>query len=330
MLNSLELKVLKNLKLANLDQPSLGLLILHSGGPDSQCLVQALENVFQSPLWKGKFPSLALIHFHHGLRLSADQDHDFVESLARKKKIPFVSIFYHHGKEIQQTNFQNRAHFWRKKTGVQIQQQFELIHDQKWFLLTAHHQDDHLETVLLNFIRGTGLEGLKGIPLISSCGQWIRPLIESKKEDVLSYCKEKKLSFRLDESNAKTCYRRNWIRHEIVPKLKTMNPSLSQTVFRMSEHVQESLNQMKKTHSDYVFSRNWLYNLIRKDFPELYKITKRSHIDNAMAHIHSCSRKSKRQDPKRSLQFSFAKNWDCLLTENNVTFFKRMKHQLRS
>ncbi|MFV0541233.1 MAG: tRNA lysidine(34) synthetase TilS [Aestuariibaculum sp.] len=91
-------------------------------------------------------------------------------------------------------------------------------------VLTAHHADDNLETFLINFVRGTGLEGLTGIPEIN--GIFVRPLLPFSRIDIANYAKGNKLSWVEDKTNSSTKYLRNKLRHEIVPVLKAINPSL--------------------------------------------------------------------------------------------------------
>lgn len=104
----------------------------------------------------------------------------------------------------------------------------ELLKKQKLnFLATAHHADDHLETALLNLVRGTGLSGLKGILPVN--GHIIRPLLFASKAEILAYAKGKKIKWREDSSNSELKYKRNFLRHEVVPKLKELNLSLLNT-----------------------------------------------------------------------------------------------------
>ena len=82
-------------------------------------------------------------------------------------------------------------------------------------LVTAHHGDDNLETFLINLSRGTGIEGLTGIP--EKTESISRPLLLFSKETILAYAKQEKLEWREDRTNAETKYLRNKIRHHIVP-----------------------------------------------------------------------------------------------------------------
>jgi tRNA(Ile)-lysidine synthase len=106
------------------------------------------------------------------------------------------------------------------------------------YIATAHHLDDNLETFLINFTRGTGLNGLTGIPEIKS--NIVRPLLPFSREEIESFAEDNKLTWREDESNAKTAYQRNKIRHQIVPLLKEMNPNLLTTFQNTTNHLKDS------------------------------------------------------------------------------------------
>ena len=109
------------------------------------------------------------------------------------------------------------------------------------YLLTAHHADDHIETMLLQFFRGTGLKGLTGIPAIS--GIIRRPLLPFFKEELEGYAKERQLDWREDSSNTATAYTRNYLRHEILPKLENVYPGIRQTLLHAIKRY-ESIEQL--------------------------------------------------------------------------------------
>jgi len=106
------------------------------------------------------------------------------------------------------------------------------------YVLTAHHADDNLETFLINLSRGTGLEGLTGIPQIND--NVVRPLLPFSRQKIEVYAKENKLKWREDSSNASTKYLRNKIRHQVVPSLKEINPELLQNFNKTLSLLQDS------------------------------------------------------------------------------------------
>ena len=99
-----------------------------------------------------------------------------------------------------------------------------LINNNYDYILTAHHLDDSLETFLINFTRGSGLDGLNGIP--QQKGNVIRPLLPFSRNEIKAFAKENNIQWREDSSNASDKYLRNKIRHDVIPVLKELNPSL--------------------------------------------------------------------------------------------------------
>ena len=105
------------------------------------------------------------------------------------------------------------------------------------FLATAHHADDNIETLLLNFFRGTGISGLHGI--LPKQGNIIRPLLFAKREEIVAYAKEQNLSWVEDSSNASDKYSRNFVRHQVVPLMKTIYPQVDDNLLANIERFKE-------------------------------------------------------------------------------------------
>jgi tRNA(Ile)-lysidine synthase len=106
------------------------------------------------------------------------------------------------------------------------------------YVLTAHHLDDNVETFLINFTRGTGLEGLTGIP--AKNGNIIRPLLPFSRDEIENYAKENKIQWREDSSNASDKYFRNKLRHNIVPTLKELNSGFLDSFQNTLHHLQQA------------------------------------------------------------------------------------------
>jgi tRNA(Ile)-lysidine synthase len=106
------------------------------------------------------------------------------------------------------------------------------------FVATAHHADDNLETFLINLSRGTGLDGLTGIP--EQNNQIIRPLLPFSRQEIENYAKEKNLKWREDSSNASDKYLRNKIRHDLVPILKELNPNFLDSFQKTQNYLQQA------------------------------------------------------------------------------------------
>jgi tRNA(Ile)-lysidine synthase len=106
------------------------------------------------------------------------------------------------------------------------------------YVLTAHHLDDNVETFLINFTRGTGLEGLTGIPAQNE--NIIRPLLPFSRDEIENYAKDNKIQWREDSSNASDKYFRNKLRHNIVPTLKELNTGFLDSFQNTLHHLQQA------------------------------------------------------------------------------------------
>ncbi len=199
------------------------LLIACSGGADSMVLAH---------LAKESGYSFALAHCNYKLRGSAsDLDEALVEKWSLENDRQLFSKTFDLKKEEGsiQLKARNLRYAWFQ----------ELITKEGFdYVLTAHHADDDLETFLINLFRGTGLDGLTGIPSLN--GNIVRPLLPFAKEDILNYAASAGISWREDNSNTELKYLRNRIRHEIVPKLEGINPSFLSNFQRTQEYLRYS------------------------------------------------------------------------------------------
>jgi tRNA(Ile)-lysidine synthase len=172
-----------------------------SGGIDSMVLLDLLKEE----------PELDLVvaHFNHGIRPDSGIDEEFVRQTAEKSKLPFEAGY---GKLGPKTS-EEKARTARYKFLNQVRQR----HQAK-AIVTAHHQDDLLETAILNLMRGTGRRGLTAISQNSNI---LRPLLHFSKADILDYAQKHKLEWREDPTNQDEKFLRNFIRLRIMPKLNT-------------------------------------------------------------------------------------------------------------
>lgn len=231
MLNDFEKHIKQNFE--NLiSQP---FLLACSGGVDSVVLAHLCYSLQLN---------FSLAHCNFKLRNSAsDADEIFVESLAQSYQKKYFS-----------TTFDTIGYINKHKVSLQVAAR-ELRY--AWFsrimienkiatVVTAHHADDNLETFLINLSRGTGIEGLTSIP--KKTVHISRPLLPFSREEILEYARQNELLWREDESNKKTKYLRNKIRHTIVPNLKELHPNflnnflktqcyLEQTTILLENHI---------------------------------------------------------------------------------------------
>ncbi len=203
------------------------LLLACSGGMDSVVLahlsVQAGLNV-----------TLAHCNFH--LRGSeSDGDEGFVRNLAKELGIQVKVKSFNTKKYAGQ----NRGSIQMAARELRYQWFDELLESNGFeYLLTAHHLDDSLETFLINLSRGTGIEGLSGIPVQN--GKVVRPLLDFSQKNLMDYAKREKLNWREDSSNSDKKYLRNKIRLEIVPKLKELHPAFLENFKQTQIHLQDT------------------------------------------------------------------------------------------
>ena len=192
------------------------LLLAVSGGVDSVVLCE---------LCKQAGYNFAIAHANFQLRAAeSEADEQFVRELANKYK---VSLFVE--------KFDTSVYADKNKLSIQVAAR-ELRYN--WFdellkqgfdwLLTAHHKGDNIETVLMNFFRGTGINGLHGI--LPKKDKIIRPLLNYSKEEIVAFANEHHLQWREDSSNSSDKYSRNYFRQTIIPLVNKIFPSAEQNI----------------------------------------------------------------------------------------------------
>lgn len=213
------------------------LLIAISGGIDSVVLTRLFNDL--------KF-DIGLAHCNFSLRgKESNKDETFVKTLGENLKLPTHTI-----------KFDTNDYAASKGLSTQMAARelrynyFNELCDEFGYeyVLTAHHQDDVLETFLINFTRGTGLEGLTGIPEVN--GNIVRPLLPFNQNDLLLFASKNKLTWREDESNISLKYVRNRIRHKVIPVLKELNPSLLESFKSTTKNLQGSQTIVEQSISE--------------------------------------------------------------------------------
>ena len=205
-----------------------------------------LDSVLLSYLCKQNHMDFILAHCNFRLRgADSNGDEDFVKEWGHQLEKPvyvthFDTMGYvnNHNVSVQMAARDLRYHWFKA-----LMQEHGID-----YLVTAHHADDNLETFLINLSRGTGIEGLTGIPEASN--QIRRPLLKYTRWHILEYAQKCNLLWREDESNADTKYLRNKIRLEIVPKLKELHPTFMDNFKMTLDYLKEtreiSKNELKK------------------------------------------------------------------------------------
>ena len=201
-----------------------------SGGADSVCLFHILRQLQGA----GSF-TIAVVHVNHGLRGDeADADEEFTKQLCRQYDIPYQSVTFDVKAEAQKRgmSLEEAGRIVRRETFKRLAKECGATK-----IALGHHQDDQVETVIFNLVRGSALSGLCGIHPVR--GQYIRPLLCISKIEIEDYLTSHNLSWRIDETNLTCDYTRNKIRHSVVQSLAEINPKAQEHIASLAKHLQE-------------------------------------------------------------------------------------------
>lgn len=241
-----------------------------SGGPDSICLLDILSNL--APKYNFK---LHIAHVNYGLRgKDSNKDEGLVRKLAEKYNLE-ISVLKPK-KSSYKGNLENTLRNIRYEFFEQLRRElnFDLI-------AIAHNQDDQAETVLMRILRGSGLEGLSAIK--SKSGFVVRPLLNTSKQEILAYNKQKKLVFRIDKSNMDPTFTRNKIRNDLFPYLeKNFNPAIKKTLATCSQNVAQDYDFINQEAERFVLAtcKNKYGDFLQKDFLNLHASIQRQVLRN--------------------------------------------------
>lgn len=209
-----------------------------SGGADSVALAHFLYLRRQALGF-----TLAAAHLNHGLRgEEAARDEAFVADLCRGWQIPLHIRHADVKKEIGQSGEGEEECGRRLRYAFFNQLAVEAYPGA--LIATAHTLNDTMETILFHMVRGTGLQGLCGIPPVR--GRIIRPLIDCTRAEIEAYCERFGLSYVTDSTNAERCYARNRLRLDVLPQFMQMNPSLPQAMRRMVASLREDNDYLRE------------------------------------------------------------------------------------
>jgi tRNA(Ile)-lysidine synthetase-like protein len=194
-------------------EDKLTYIVAVSGGVDSVVLLHKLKSKLQDeapsiPSTNPQPPKYVVAHFDHGIREDSALDAEFVRELAAENQLDFELGVVKLGKDASEA------------TARDARYEFLRMVMKKYYadkIITAHHQDDVIESMVINMIRGTGARGLN--PMNGST-DILRPLIHKTKSDLISYAKEHGLTWREDSTNADDKYLRNYVRKNVMPILE--------------------------------------------------------------------------------------------------------------
>lgn len=193
-----------------------------SGGSDSMCLLYLMKQYFSNC-------NIVCAHINHKVRKQSDKEYKYVKSFCEKNNFVFE------GMEIPQVinnNFEARARQIRYEFYTALQKKYNAK-----YIMTAHHGDDLIETILMRLSRGSNLSGYAGIKIIDE--NYLRPLLLVNKNQILKYVKENKIKYYEDYTNHQNKHTRNRYRHKILPFLKKENSNVNKKYLKFSNELLE-------------------------------------------------------------------------------------------
>jgi tRNA(Ile)-lysidine synthase len=230
--------ILVTIKKNNMIKSEDTVIIGVSGGADSLCLLHVLNT-----LKKELNIKLFAAHLNHQFRgVEADMDAEFVEKTCIAWDIPYII------RTFDVSSYAKEQGLSSEEAGREIRYKLfdevkEAIKGNK--IAVAQNSNDNVETILMRLIRGTGLEGLKGIDAVRD--DIIRPLLDQDRQSIEEYCKQNNLEPRIDKTNLQPIYLRNKIRLELIPYLKQrFNPSINDAIIRLGQVVREENNYLEQ------------------------------------------------------------------------------------
>ena len=252
MSNDIKKRFLKFIKEKNIVKSGDKILVGLSGGPDSVCMLNLLCSIRDEEKIE-----IAAAHINHMLRgEEADKDEEYSKKLCESLGVRFFS------KRIDINKYALETGKSSELAGREARYDFfnEIINKINFNkIATAHNANDQAETILMRIMRGTGLEGLGGIP-VEREGKYIRPILFMKREEVEQYCKENNLNPHIDATNLERIYSRNKVRLDILPYMKNnFNPNIVETINRMALLLQDDNEfiegEVNKAYKDNCFER---------------------------------------------------------------------------
>lgn len=203
------------------------LLLAVSGGMDSVVLGSLLHQLNLD---------FSVAHCNFKLRgVESDLDEELVRTLAGQWKVKYYS------KSFETKKFAEKNKLSTQMAARELRYKWfeEIIQNEKLdILLTAHHADDNIETFFINLFRGSGIDGLTGIPEKNQ--NTIRPLLQFSRKEIENFASENGLIWREDKSNQETLYERNKIRLELIPQLQKINPDALKGILKSLENLNQS------------------------------------------------------------------------------------------
>lgn len=216
---------------ANPGQSRPRLLLALSGGLDSCVLLHLLVKAGHVLPFEWH-----VMHVHHGLSVNAEAWANFCLQQCQQVNVPLQIVHVNVTKTAKQ-GVEAEARQLRYNALFGYQFSNEVLAD---FIVTAHHQDDQAETLLLQLFRGAGVKGLSGMAAVDKTRRLLRPLLNVPRQALIDFAQQHTIQWCIDESNDNTQYERNFVRHEVMPILESRFQSVKSVLARTASHLAEA------------------------------------------------------------------------------------------
>ena len=249
-------------------------LVAYSGGLDSHVLLHLCAKFSKLPV--------RAIYIHHGLQDEADQWSEHCSEICDALQLPFKTLHVDASKRSGESPEETA----RKARYAALKSELEPGD----CLLTAHHQDDQSETVLLQLFRGAGVAGLAAMPVIREMNQTFhaRPLLSFSRDEIHDYANENNLKWVEDPSNIDTDFDRNLLRHDIIPVIKNRWSKLGDSLSKMASQQQDALEIIEAMAAiDLASIVTQQFNVI--DMAGLAKLSQARQLNVLRSWIHQCA-----------------------------------------
>ena len=225
------------LKLHKLFPENSRILVACSGGPDSMALLHLLQDIANHRHTKY---DLGVAIVDHSIRPESKDEVLWLRNQVKALGLPFYTTTF----DVPRLSKDQKLS--EETVGRQVRYQWltEIAQSEGYdYIAVAHHKDDQAESILAHLIRGTGLNGLTGMAVVSYdyTVPVIRPLLDVTKSELLDYLADRDLTYCIDSTNDDISYQRNRIRHRIIPELEFINPNVVDAIVRLGSSVDEDL-----------------------------------------------------------------------------------------
>ena len=225
------------LKLHDIFPENSRIMVACSGGPDSMALLYLLQDIATH---RHTEYELGVAIVDHCIRSESKDEVLWLRNQVEILGLPFYTA------TIDVPKLSEEQKLSEETIGRQVRYQWltDIAQSEGYdYIAVAHHKDDQAESILAHLIRGTGLNGLTGMAVVTNDYSIpvVRPLLDVTKEELLLYLKEKDISYCVDRTNEDVRYQRNRIRHRIIPELETINPNVVNTIVRLGNSVREDV-----------------------------------------------------------------------------------------